>query len=135
MSLFLLIPGRQYVRNLNYGEGLAEEQVEDQCMAAFTTANFPISLSAEPVVSESARPNRRRRRITPRAGHALEILGHAIEYLTDEFLYESTNFSVDSSQLEAVQLLMALNREIYYECPEVPSFGERWRSILHFRAA
>jgi hypothetical protein len=30
---------------------------------------------------------------------------------------------------------MALNREIYYECPEVPSFGERWRSILHFRAA
>ncbi len=102
-------------------------------MAAFTTTSFPIPLSAEPAVSVDMRP--KRRRITPRAGHALEILGHAIEYLTDEFLYENTNFSVNSSQLEAVQLLMALNREVYYECPEVPSLGERWRSILRLRAA
>ncbi len=102
-------------------------------MAAFTTTSFPIPLSAEPAVSESARP--KRRRITPRAGHALEILGHAIEYLTDEFLYEDINVSVNSSQLEAVQLLMALNREVYYECPEVPSLGKRWRSILRLRAA
>ncbi len=102
-------------------------------MAAFTTTNFPIPLSAEPTVSVDMRP--KHRHITPRAGHALEILGHAIEYLTDGFLYENTNFSVNSSQLEAVQLLMALNREVYYECPEVPSFSERWRSILRLRAA
>jgi hypothetical protein len=62
-------------------------------------------------------------------------LGHAIEYLTDEFLYEATPFSSNSPQLQAVQLLMALNRQVYYECPVVPSFGERLRSILHLRAA
>jgi hypothetical protein len=102
-------------------------------MAAFTTTNFPIPVPAQQAVCDYARP--KRRRITPRAGHALEKLGHAIEYLTDEFLYENTAFSASSSQLEAVQLLMALNRAVYYECPEVPSFGERWRSILRLRAA
>jgi hypothetical protein len=111
----------------------AEEQSEDKCMAAFTTTNFLIPISAEPAVSDNVCSKRRRN--TPRAGHALEILGHAIEYLTDEFLYENTNISVNSSQLEAVQLLMALNRAVYYECPEVPSFSERWRSILRLRAA
>jgi hypothetical protein len=112
---------------------LAEEQGEDKSMAAFTTNNFPIPASIETAVSDYVRP--RRRRITPRAGHALVKLGHAIEYLTDEFLYENTAFSANSSQLEAVQLLMALNRAVYYECPELPSLGERWRSILRLRPA
>ena len=102
-------------------------------MAAFTTTNFPIPATAEPAVSDFDRP--RRRRIPSRAGHALEKLGHAIEYLTDEFLYENTAFSVNSSQLEAVQLLMALNRAVYYECPEVPTLGERMRAILRLRTA
>src|SRR5208337_1298540 len=102
-------------------------------MAAFTTTSFPIPVSEPLALSDHVRP--RRRRITPRAGHALEKLGHAIEYLTDEFLYEATPFSFNSPQLQAVQLLMALNRQVYYECPEVPSFGERLRSILHLRAA
>jgi hypothetical protein len=112
---------------------LAEEQGEDKCMAAFTTTNFPIPVSAQPAVSDYVCP--KRRSITPRAGHALEILSHAIEYLTDEFLCENTAFSANSSQLEAVQLLMALNRAVYYECPELPSLGERWRSILRLRPA
>jgi hypothetical protein len=30
---------------------------------------------------------------------------------------------------------MALNRQVYYECPEVPTLGERLRSMLHRRAA
>lgn len=77
----------------------------------------------------------RRRKISPEAGRALEILGHAIEYLTDEFVHAGGSFFTQSPQAEAVQLLMGLNREIYFECPEVPSFSHRLRSLLHLRAA
>ena len=77
----------------------------------------------------------RPRRISPEAGHALEILGHAIEYLTDEFVYAGGSFSARDPQIEAVQLLMGLNREIYFDCPEAPTFGERCRAMLRLRAA
>jgi hypothetical protein len=76
---------------------------------------------------------KRRRHITPQAGHALEILGHAIEYLTDEFVHEGGSLSAHDARIQAVQLLMALNRQVYFECPEVPSFAERCRSLLGFR--
>jgi hypothetical protein len=79
--------------------------------------------------------SRRRRRITPEAGRALEILGHAIEYLTDEFLNQGRTFNAKDEQLEAVLMLMALNRQVYYECPEMPTFGERCRALLHFRSS
>jgi hypothetical protein len=75
---------------------------------------------------------KRPRRIPPQAGRALEILGHAIEYLTDEFVHQGGSHSAGDGQLKAVQLLMALNRQIYYECPEVPTLGERWRAWSHF---
>jgi len=77
----------------------------------------------------------RHRRISPEAGHALEILGHAIEYLTDEFVYSGGSFSAHDAQVEAVQLLMSLNREIYLGCPEVPTFADRFRTLLHLRTA
>ena len=99
-------------------------------MAAFTTDHFSIPVSAPFTVSAYVRP--KRRRITSRAGHALEILGHAIEYLTDEFYYEATSISTNTPKLEAVQLLMSLNRAVYYECPEIPNFSERWCSICAF---
>ena len=83
----------------------------------------------------SFRAGSSRRRISPQAGHALEILGHAIEYLTDEFIYARGPLSARKPQLEAVQLLMAANREIYFACPKVPTFGQRCRSLLHLRAA
>jgi hypothetical protein len=73
------------------------------------------------------------RHITSHAGRALKILGHAIEYLTDEFVYETAPFSVNNSRMKAVQLLMALNREIYFECPETPSLAERCRAFLRMR--
>lgn len=76
-----------------------------------------------------------RRRIAPRAGHALEILGHAIEYLSDEFAHAGGSLSAHNAQVEAVQLLMAVNRQIYLACPEVPSMGERWRALVHGRTA
>jgi hypothetical protein len=73
----------------------------------------------------------RRRRITPQAGHALEILGHAIEYLTDEFVQSGMALSARNSELQAVQLLMGLNRQVYFECPETPTIGEKIRGIFH----
>ena len=72
----------------------------------------------------------RRRRISPQAGHALEILGHAIEYLSDEYINEGGLFSSRDPRIEAIQLLMARNREIYFECPELPTLGERLRAWL-----
>jgi hypothetical protein len=77
----------------------------------------------------------RRRRISPEAGRALEILGHSIEYLTDEYVHAGGLLSGNDGQLNAVQVLMAANRKIYLSCPEVPSLGERWRSFLHTRTA
>lgn len=71
-----------------------------------------------------------RRRIAPQAGRALEILGHAIEYLSDEFAHAGGALSAHNAQIEAVQLLIAANRRIYFACPEVPTMGERWRAML-----
>jgi hypothetical protein len=88
---------------------------------------MPASVSAFP----SARVlSNRRRRITPEAGRALGVLGHAIEYLTDEFLHQGIDYSPSDPQMQAVQLLMALNRQVYFECPELPTLGERCRALL-----
>lgn len=69
-----------------------------------------------------------RRRTTPEAGFALEILGHAIEYLADEYVHEAgllpSIFSGDP-RVEAIQLLMAANRQVYYACPVVTSLSQR----------
>jgi hypothetical protein len=102
-------------------------------MATTTTTALSIPDSTPLDSAVAVRP--KRRRITPRAGHALEILGHAIGYLTDEFVEEAASFSPHNAQVEAVQLLMALNRQVYFECPEVPTFSERWRSMLHLEPA
>jgi hypothetical protein len=74
----------------------------------------------------------RRRRISPETGHALEKLGHAIEYLTDELVHEGGSFSANDARVQAVQLLMAVNRQIYFACPEVPTLSDRFLSLLHF---
>lgn len=69
-----------------------------------------------------------RRRTTPEAGFALEILGHAIEYLADEYVHEAGLLpSINSSdpRVEAIQLLMAANRQVYFACPVTPSLYQR----------
>ncbi|HUX45818.1 MAG TPA: hypothetical protein VMV57_13800 [Terracidiphilus sp.] len=50
-----------------------------------------------------------------------------IEYLADEYIHAGKTFSGQDGELQAIQLLMALNREIYFACPEVPSFRDRCR--------
>lgn len=92
-----------------------------------------IHLKVEPIAGSHARQlakSDRRRRINPQAGLALELLGHAIEYLTDEYVHGANWLSSDDPQVEAIQLLMRLNREIYFECPTVPTLGERVCSLL-----
>jgi hypothetical protein len=102
-------------------------------MAASLTTELAVPVSAPVDMSARVRPSRRR--ITPEAGHALEILGHAIEYLTDELVHCGGELSPGNSELQAVQLLMERNRQVYYECPEVVTVGARLRSMLHLRAA
>ncbi len=61
-----------------------------------------------------------RRQISPANGRALEMLGHAIEYLTDEYALraiQTGTLEAGAPRLEAIQMLMALNRQIYYACP------------------
>jgi len=73
----------------------------------------------------------RRRRIDPETGRALVILGHAIEYLADEFIQEGGSFTTHRGQVDAIQLLMALNRQIYMACPEVPTLRQWLHSLMH----
>ncbi len=104
-------------------------------MAATTTTVFPVSVSAGARRSTRYVRSNRRRRINPNAGRALEILGHAIEYLTDEYVHCGGLPPYCNDQLETVQLLMALNREIYFDCPEVPTIWERFLSLIRLHAA
>jgi hypothetical protein len=77
-----------------------------------------------------------RRRLSPEGGRALEILGHAIEYLADEYAVDlrdkgrlgNTDPRMEAI-IEAIQVLKALNRAIYFSGTEIqPAFGRfrRW---------
>lgn len=123
--------GTRYVRHLKKKVQRPKNKVRMDTMAASTTTGFYIQASS-PAATAAVRANApRRRRITPRAGHALEILGHAIEYLADEIVHDGLSLPASNGRVTAVQLLMTLNRQVYFECPEVPTFGERCRSLLH----
>jgi hypothetical protein len=80
----------------------------------------------------------RKRTISPEAGRALEKLGHAIDYLTDELVHESGTVSEDNGKIQAIRMLMARNRQIYFACPVALSLGERLilmtSRLISFRA-
>ena len=63
-----------------------------------------------------------RRRPSPSQGRALETLGHAIEYLIDMRMRRDSDAS-SSADMEAEQLMMRLNREVFAECREVAPIG------------
>jgi hypothetical protein len=73
-----------------------------------------------------------RRQLSPEEGRAIEILGHAIEYLADEYCADAQpkgRLGNADPRVEAIQMLKALNRSIYYSAPEVqPAFARvrRW---------
>jgi hypothetical protein len=101
-------------------------------MATSPTTVFSAVHSA-PVKGRALVRKDRHRRISPEAGHALEKLGHAIEYLADEYIHRGGTFNRNDAELQAVQMLMAINREIYSACPEVPTLGERLHAWLNVR--
>jgi len=98
-----------------------------------TLTKFPVPT---PIAVAGTRNGRlRRRRISPEAGRALEILGHAIDYLSDEYVRAGGPLAARNAQVEAVQMLMAINRQIYFACPEAPTLAQRCRALLHLRTA
>jgi len=99
-------------------------------MIATTTTQFTFSSSASAL--PQALVARQRRHISPAAGRALEKLGHAIEYLSQVFVEEEGAGSLHDTRLEAIDLLMSLNREIYFECPEeeTPTLRQRILAFL-----
>jgi hypothetical protein len=110
-------------------------------MATTTPSSNLITLAgssraiALPSTATAAFALSRRRKMTQEKGRAVEMLGHAIEYLGDELSLERpTCLPVEPlwrhPQIEAIQLLMARNREVYMSCPEVPSLHDRLNELL-----
>jgi hypothetical protein len=100
---------------------------------ASTTSGFSLHIPAAASAASAPAATKRARRIGPEAGHALEILGHAIEYLSDELVHNGGELTAQNPQVEAVQLLMALNRKVYFSCPVVLTLRERLQALLHRR--
>ncbi len=111
-------------------EGKTESDLEGSNAMAATTARLALR-GLDPAVPSCAVRADRRRHITPEAGHALEILGHAIEYLTDEYVREARQVSAHDPGVRAIQMLMAVNRQIYYACPVKSTFTARLRAFIH----
>lgn len=86
------------------------------------------SSTSIPAVAVSSR--RVRRRISPQAGMGLECSSHAIEYLADELVHDGGFLDPADSRFAAIQILINLNRKIYFECPVAPSFLERLRAAV-----
>ena len=102
-------------------------------MAATMSPDLTATKAALPVAALQTQVVHRR--IAPQAGRALEKLGHAIEYLTDEYVHSGAPLAASDPRLDAVQMLMAINREIYFSCPAVPGPVERIRAWLRMRGA
>src|ERR1700730_13029736 len=95
-----------------------------------TTVHQPVIRTSFHAAATGVGGRTARRHITPQAGFALQALGHAIEYLADEYVHAAGNIpSIHSTdpRVEAIQMLMAANREVYYGCPIVPSLSQRLR--------
>ena len=93
-----------------------------------TAANALLHLESASGVSASS--GIRRRQISYPAGRGLELLAHAIEYLSDEAVERGLDPAENADHQAALAILMRLNREIYFACPCVPTFGERLRSLF-----
>ncbi|HWA94513.1 MAG TPA: hypothetical protein VG844_07910 [Terracidiphilus sp.] len=104
-------------------------------MATTTTAS-PTQLRLVPSRTTNTRDTLyATRRITPEAGHALELLSHAIEYLSDEYVWSLHTFSATNPDIQAIQILMACNRQVYFDCPVIPTVAERLRAFFGQRTA
>ena len=71
-----------------------------------------------------------RRQPSMSQGQALEKLGRAIEYVYDSRVYRNCG-ELSPSDVEAVQLLMRLSREVFVECREVVPARTGLKLFLH----
>jgi hypothetical protein len=75
-----------------------------------------------------------RRQLSSEEGRAIEILGHAIEYLADEYCADTQpkgRLGNADPRIEAIQMLKAVNRSIYYSAAKVePVFSRVKRLVL-----
>jgi hypothetical protein len=84
-------------------------------------------------VSPAEPPPPVRRRLSPEGGRALETLGHAIEYLADEYAADPKGkgpLGNADPRIEAIQVLKALNRAVYFSGAELEPFYRRMRRWL-----
>lgn len=93
-------------------------------------ADTSVSFASSAPAGSSVSARNVQRHIGPKSARALAVLGHAIEHLTDEFGQEDASIAAKKPRIEAVRLLMDLNRQIYFECPEMPSLDERWHTFV-----
>jgi hypothetical protein len=95
-----------------------------------STSSQGFPLSASSWVDPASPARTRRRRVPPRAAQGIDILRSAIEYLANEVIRDSVPPALQYGRMQAVELLMALNREVYLACPVKRSFAERCRRFL-----
>jgi len=69
--------------------------------------------------NERAASSAFRRQPSMSQGQALEKLGRAIEYLYDSRVYRNADGVLTPDDVEAVQALMRLSREVFVQCREV----------------
>lgn len=100
-----------------------------------TMATAALLVASSGSSAPAARSRVRCRRVSAEAGRGLEILGHAIEYLADEFVHAGGDLCGRDPRVEAIQLLMAMNRKIYFSCPEVRTLSDWFRAFMRFRPA
>ena len=107
--------------------------------AFLASTTVPLTqIAAQPIQQThaiTAKPRHRRRRLDRQSGQAIEILAHAIQYLSDEFALDCLDPAIrnadgKSPRMEAIELLMSFNRQIYLSCPVVPTLSERLRALL-----
>ncbi len=96
-----------------------------------TKASTPATEVSAPMTDVASVSSDRPRHISFKAARALEIIGHAIEYLSDESFRDAFSDQENRAHLEALQILMALNRKIYLACPPARTLRERLHSFLH----
>lgn len=74
----------------------------------------------------------RPRKFSPQEGRALETLGHAIEYLADEYALECRSLPGchKPPEIEAIRILMACSREVYFSGKPSPTLAEQLRGWL-----
>jgi hypothetical protein len=64
------------------------------------------------------------------------MLGHAIEYLADEYALECRSRQVrkqaPSGEVQAIEILKARSRDIYFACAVAPTMMDRMRTWARF---